>query len=265
MPMAHGADPATIHQYWGRDGLGQQILDALAAAGKDLGALTVDDVAPADHFHGGGKAATDRLARLAAPAAGDPSAGRRRRAGRPGSHARGELRLSGHGARPHRVLRAGGRAPHRATPPGRPGEPSGRQRARAAVPDGVFDMVWTQNSGMNIADKERLSRHDASHAAVSWDSRSWNGMRQRSTSRRTSASLRTVERRFVQEEHPQVGQADDGGAEARVATTLLGRLAQPGIPGLSGALLSRKPSARGASPRTSRDATEKPQYTEKPP
>ena len=23
-------------------------------------------------------------------------------------------------------------------------------------PDGAFDMVWTQNSGMNIADKERL-------------------------------------------------------------------------------------------------------------
>jgi hypothetical protein len=55
----------------------------------------------------------------------------------------------------------------------------------------------------------RLSRHDASHAAVSWDSRSWNGMHQRSPSRPTSASLRTVGRRFVQEDHPDVGQVFD--------------------------------------------------------
>src|SRR5215217_1719826 len=41
--------------YWGRAGLGQAILDA----------LTVDDLAPLDQFHGGGKASTERLARLA--------------------------------------------------------------------------------------------------------------------------------------------------------------------------------------------------------
>ena len=61
-------DPTTaggIQAYWGRDGLEGAILAALAAAGKDVDALTVDDLAPADQFHGGGKAATDRLARLA--------------------------------------------------------------------------------------------------------------------------------------------------------------------------------------------------------
>ena len=51
--------------YWGRDGLGQSILDALAAAGKDLDALTIDGLAPMDHFHGGGKPSTTRLAQLA--------------------------------------------------------------------------------------------------------------------------------------------------------------------------------------------------------
>src|SRR5262245_52844651 len=51
--------------YWERDGLERAILCALAAAGRDVDALTVDALAPADHFHGGGKAATDRLARLA--------------------------------------------------------------------------------------------------------------------------------------------------------------------------------------------------------
>ena len=67
--MARGADPATIRDYWARDGLGEAIFEALAAAGKNMDALTVDDVAPADHFHGGGKPATERLARMAVPPA----------------------------------------------------------------------------------------------------------------------------------------------------------------------------------------------------
>ena len=54
-----------IQAYWGREGLEGAILAALAAAGKNLDALTVEDLAPADQFHGGGKAATDRLAGLA--------------------------------------------------------------------------------------------------------------------------------------------------------------------------------------------------------
>src|SRR5258706_382833 len=52
--------------YWERDGLERAILDALAEAGKNLEALTIEDLAPADHFHGGGKKATDRLARTPA-------------------------------------------------------------------------------------------------------------------------------------------------------------------------------------------------------
>jgi len=51
--------------YWGRQGLERAILDALAAAGKEIDRLTVDDLAPADQFHSGGKNSTVRLARLA--------------------------------------------------------------------------------------------------------------------------------------------------------------------------------------------------------
>ena len=40
--------------YWGRQGLERAILDALAATGKDVGKLTIDDLAPADQFHSGG-------------------------------------------------------------------------------------------------------------------------------------------------------------------------------------------------------------------
>src|SRR4030095_9985784 len=62
--MATPSDTA-ISDYWAREGLGRAILDALAAAGKNLDALTIDDLAPADQLHGGGKDATLRLARLA--------------------------------------------------------------------------------------------------------------------------------------------------------------------------------------------------------
>jgi hypothetical protein len=59
------SDARTTNAYWGRDGLERRILDALSAAGKDIGAVTIDDLAPADQFHSGGKGATQRLARRA--------------------------------------------------------------------------------------------------------------------------------------------------------------------------------------------------------
>src|SRR6266481_10142337 len=59
------SDPSATNAYWGRTDLERTILTAIAAAGKDPNALTIQDLAPADHFHGGGKAATDRLARAA--------------------------------------------------------------------------------------------------------------------------------------------------------------------------------------------------------
>jgi hypothetical protein len=43
-----------INGYWGRDGLERAILDCLAASGKNLDALTIDDLASLDQFHGGG-------------------------------------------------------------------------------------------------------------------------------------------------------------------------------------------------------------------
>jgi SAM-dependent methyltransferase len=54
-----------ISDYSGREGFGRTILDALVAAGKNLDALTIDDLAPTDQFHGGGRDAPLRLARLA--------------------------------------------------------------------------------------------------------------------------------------------------------------------------------------------------------
>ena len=85
--MSNDNDAGADGDYWGRDGLEQSILDALAAAGKDLDALTIDDLAPMDHFHGGGKPSTTRLAQLAGFDAGSPRIGRGRRPRRTGAYA----------------------------------------------------------------------------------------------------------------------------------------------------------------------------------
>src|SRR4029453_3923722 len=84
-----GSDARATNAYWGRNGLERRILDALAAAGKDVDALTIDDLAPADQFHGGGKGATGGARARGAPA----------HTGRP-------VRMSRHPGRPHRIVRA---------------------------------------------------------------------------------------------------------------------------------------------------------------
>jgi SAM-dependent methyltransferase len=142
--------------YWERDGLLGTILDALAAAGKNLDALTIQDLAPADHFHGGGKSATDRLARLAQFRPGmrvlDVGGGlggpARTLAVEHGCHVT-VVDLTASYVRTGEVLTArlklGDRVTHRV----------GNALALDVGP-GAFDVVWTQNSGMNVADKDRL-------------------------------------------------------------------------------------------------------------
>lgn len=150
------ASSASIRDYWSREGLGRAILDALGAAGKNLDALTINDLAPSDQFHGGGKDATVRLARLAGLA--------------PGMRV---LDVGGGIGGPARTLAVefGCRVTSidlTDTYVGAAAMLTARlglgDRVRHAVGDalalpydaGAFDAVWTQNSGMNIADKARL-------------------------------------------------------------------------------------------------------------
>ena len=138
--------------------LEQTVLAALQRAGKDLGALTVTDLAPIDQFHTGGRAATLDLARL--------------------SECQPEMTLLDVGGG------LGGAARTLASEFGcrvtvldvtdefcRVGELLTRmvglsdrvtfsQGDALGMPfdDGSFDAVWTQHSTMNIADKERLFR-----------------------------------------------------------------------------------------------------------
>ena len=55
----------SLNHHYGRAGIGEAILSGLRAAGKDLDALTPEDLAPADQFHTRGREATLELARLA--------------------------------------------------------------------------------------------------------------------------------------------------------------------------------------------------------
>ena len=53
-----------VETHYTRTDLGEAILAALKAAGKDLDHLSPDDLAPVDEFHGGQRPATVRLAEL---------------------------------------------------------------------------------------------------------------------------------------------------------------------------------------------------------
>jgi len=150
------SDARATNDYWGREGLERRILDALAATGKNVDALTVDDLAPADHFHSGGRSATERLARLAQLQPGmrvlDVGGGL-------GGPAR--TLAAKFGCRVTLVdltesyVRAGATLTARLGLADRVTHRVGDALA-LEVGDEKFDVVWTQNSGMNITDKERL-------------------------------------------------------------------------------------------------------------
>ena len=145
-----------VRGMWRRPGLAEAVLDALRVLGNDRDVLTVDDLAPLDQFHNGGTEATRTLARLLDP--------------RPGTQA---LDVGGGLGGPARLLavefgcavtvldvtedylRAG------ALLTAQLGVQRNVQFALGTAlalpfPDTSFDVVWTQNSGMNIDDKATL-------------------------------------------------------------------------------------------------------------
>lgn len=150
------SDAHAANAYWGRTELERAIDEALAAAGKDPKALTADDLAPVDHFHGGGKPATQRLARLAGFAPGtrvlDVGGG----LGGPARTLAVEfgcrvvvVDLTESYVRAGRSLtsrlRLDDRVEHRVG-----------NALDLDVGGESFDAIWTENSGMNIAAKQRL-------------------------------------------------------------------------------------------------------------
>jgi SAM-dependent methyltransferase len=148
------SNPVEIH-YASQD-LGRTILEALKAAGKDIDHLTPDDLSPVDEFHGGQRPATVRLAELVGftgaervldigSGIGGPS---RFLASRYGCHVTG-IDLTAEFCRVAEMLT-------RLT--GLSDRVSYRHGNALGLPfdEMSFDVVWSQNASMNIADRDRL-------------------------------------------------------------------------------------------------------------
>jgi SAM-dependent methyltransferase len=145
-----------VEDHYTRQDLGDIILAALQQAGKDIDRLTPDDLAPVDEFHGGQRQATIRLADLLDPGGGErvldvgsgiggPS---RFLATRYGCRVSG-IDLTAEFCRVAEMLT-------RLT--GLTDKVDYRQGNALDLPfeAGSFDVVWSQNASMNIADRDRL-------------------------------------------------------------------------------------------------------------
>jgi SAM-dependent methyltransferase len=146
----------SVRLHYGRPGLGDAILAAVRAAGKDPDRIAPQDLAPVDQFHIGGREATVELANLASLPPGlevlDVGGGL-------GGPARTLAR--DYGSRvtvldlTEEYCRAGEEVTRRTGLADRVRFRHGDALA-PPFPDASFDVVWTQHSSMNIEDKERL-------------------------------------------------------------------------------------------------------------
>jgi SAM-dependent methyltransferase len=154
--MAEDNFESTLNTHYGRKGLGERIIAALRETGKDPEAITADDLAPVAEFHIGGQAATLELAQLAGMGAGmrvlDIGSGlggpARTLAQHYGCKVTG-LDLTEEFSRVATML---------TEMCGMQKQVSFRHGNALDMPfdDSSFDLVWTQQAGMNIEDKLRL-------------------------------------------------------------------------------------------------------------
>ncbi len=148
--------PQAVAEHYKQRALGDAILAALQAAGKDVDHLTPDDLAPVDEFHSGGRNATVRLAQLAhingsdrvldvGCGIGGPS---RYLASTFGCQVTG-LDFTAEFIALAAMLAQRTRLADKVTY---------RQGDALDLPfaDASFDVVWSQNAAMNIADRDRL-------------------------------------------------------------------------------------------------------------
>ena len=148
--------PQAVAEHYKKRALSDVILAALKAAGKDIEHLTPDDLAPVDEFHSGGRNTTVRLAQLAqingservldvGCGIGGPS---RFLASKFGCQVTG-LDFTAEFVALAAMLAQRTRLADKVTY---------RQGDALDLPfaDASFDIVWSQNAAMNIADRDRL-------------------------------------------------------------------------------------------------------------
>jgi SAM-dependent methyltransferase len=154
--MTEKSSSSKIQNHYGRGGLAERILGVLRAAGADVEALRQDDLAPIDEFHIRGREATAEVAELAGIAASDSVLDVGCGIGGPsrflaetfGCHVTG-LDLTAEFCQVAEML---------AARTGLSDKVAYRQGDALDLPygDAAFDVVWTQHTAMNIADKPRL-------------------------------------------------------------------------------------------------------------
>jgi ubiquinone/menaquinone biosynthesis C-methylase UbiE len=145
-----------VEDHYTRRSLGDTILSALRDAGKDLEHLTPDDLAPVDEFHSGQRNATVRLAQLAGVSGAEDVLDVGCGIGGPSRFLAKEFgcRVTGLDLTAEFIEVANMLA--RRT--GLAGKVTYRQGNALDLPfpDASFDLVWSQNAAMNIADRDRL-------------------------------------------------------------------------------------------------------------
>lgn len=147
--------PLAVARHYGRDGLIRRLLVALSEAGKDIEHLSIDDLAPVDEFHSRRRRATEELARLLAPTATDRVVDIGSGLGGPARYlaATYGCRVSGVDLTPQFVA-AATELTRRSGLAGTVDFQVGSALA-LPLPDAGFDLGWTQNVAMNIADRAR--------------------------------------------------------------------------------------------------------------
>jgi ubiquinone/menaquinone biosynthesis C-methylase UbiE len=145
-----------VADHYKRRALADVILTALKAAGIDIEHLTPDDLAPVDEFHSGGRNATVRLAQLAQINGSERVLDVGCGIGGPSRYlaSRFGCRVTGLDLTADFVALAGMLAQRTRLSD----KVSYRQGDALDMPfaDASFDLVWSQNAAMNIADRARL-------------------------------------------------------------------------------------------------------------
>jgi ubiquinone/menaquinone biosynthesis C-methylase UbiE len=148
--------PQAVAEHYKRRALGDVILAALKAAGKDIEHLTPDDLAPVDEFHSGGRNATVRLAQLAQINGSDRVLDVGCGIGGPSRYLASQFgcEVTGLDFTAEFIALAAMLAQRTRLAD----KVAYRQGDALDLPfaDASFDIVWSQNAAMNIADRDRL-------------------------------------------------------------------------------------------------------------
>jgi ubiquinone/menaquinone biosynthesis C-methylase UbiE len=146
---------AEIERHYGRGELLDRILAGLKKAGKDIDHLTIDDLAPVDELHSRRRLATKELAEMLAPKPGERLLDIGSGLGGPARYLAKVCgcRVTGIDLTAEFVATAVDLS--RRT--GLTGQADFRQASATDLPfaDGSFDLAWSQNVAMNIADRPR--------------------------------------------------------------------------------------------------------------